>query len=125
MRQGDVHHVCVAVSRNGDYRIVRSLDNGQTQSVHGKMPKEELRQLTNLLEAAELRKLSGYHGGLIRQESESFAAEIPLRDGWHEDKAGNWVEHEALASAEIESRRREPISSSGVQDRRLANTFPA
>jgi hypothetical protein len=94
MRQGDVHHVCVAVSRNGDYRIVRSLDNGQTQSVHGKMPKEELRQLTNLLEAAELRKLSGYHGGLIRQESESFAAEIPLRDGWHEDGDGNWIEHE-------------------------------
>jgi hypothetical protein len=95
VRPGDVHHVCVAVSRNGDYRIVRSLDNAQTQRLHGKMPKEELRQLTNLLEAAELRKLSGYHGGLIRQESESVTAEIPLRDGWHEDEAGNWVEHEA------------------------------
>jgi|SRR5580700_826897 hypothetical protein len=33
-------------------------------------------------------------GGLIRQESESFAAEIPLRDGWHEDGDGNWIEHE-------------------------------
>ena len=31
VRQGDVHHVCLAVSREGDYRIVRSLDNGQTQ----------------------------------------------------------------------------------------------
>jgi hypothetical protein len=95
MRQGDVHHVCVAVFRDGDYRIVRSLDNGETQRLHGKMPKEEFRQLTNQLEAAELRKLSGYHGGLIRRESESFAAEIPLRDGWHQDEAGNWVEHEA------------------------------
>ncbi len=95
MRQGDLHHVCVAVARDGDYRIVRSLDNGQTQRLHGKLPKEEFRQLTNFLEAAELRKLSGYHGGLTRQEAESFAAEIPLRDGWHQDAAGNWVEHEA------------------------------
>jgi len=95
MRQGDLHHVCVAVSRDGDYRIVRSLDNGQIQRLHGKMAEEEFRQLTNQLEAAELRKLSGYHGGLIRQESESFAVEIPLRDGWHQDEAGNWVEHEA------------------------------
>ena len=92
---GSVMHVCFAVSKDGDYRIVRSLDNGETQRLHGKMPKEEFRQLTNQLEAAELRKLSGYHGGLIRRESESFAAEIPLRDGWHQDADGNWVEHEA------------------------------
>jgi hypothetical protein len=90
VRQGDLHNACIAVSRDGDYRIVRSLDNGQTQRLHGKMPKEEFRRLTNLLEAADLRNLSGYHGGLIRQESESFAAEIPLRDG----SAGNWVERE-------------------------------
>src|ERR1700724_1614719 len=76
VRQGNVRHVCVAVARDGEYRIVRSLDTGQTQRLHGKMPKEEFRQLTNLLETAELRNLSGYHGGLIRQESESFAAEI-------------------------------------------------
>jgi len=94
-RQRNVQHLCVAVSRDGDFRIVRSLDNGQMQRIHGKMPKQEFRQLTNLLDAPELRNLSGYHGGLIRQESESFAAEIPLRDGWHEDEAGNWVEHEA------------------------------
>jgi hypothetical protein len=51
--------VCVAVARDGDYRIVRSLDNDLTQRLHGKMPKEELRQLTNLLEAAELRNSRG------------------------------------------------------------------
>ena len=72
VRQGDLHHVCVAVAHDGDYRIVRSLDNGQTQRLHGKIPKEEFRRLTNLLEAAELRNLSGYHGGLIRQKSESL-----------------------------------------------------
>jgi hypothetical protein len=54
VRPGNVHHVCIAVSRDGDYRIVRALDNGQTQRLHGKMPKEESRQLNNLLEAAEL-----------------------------------------------------------------------
>jgi hypothetical protein len=95
VRQGNVRHVCVAVSRDGDYRIVRSLDDGQTQRLHGKMPKEEFRQLTKLLGAAEFRNLSGDHGGLIRQDAESFAAEIPLRDGRHEDGAGNWLEHEA------------------------------
>jgi hypothetical protein len=95
VRQGNVRHVCVAVSRDGDYRIVRSLDDGQTQRLHGKMPKEEFRQLTKLLGAAEFRNLSGDHGGLIRQDAESFAAEIPLRDGWHQDGAGNWLEHEA------------------------------
>ncbi len=92
VRQGNLRHVCAAISRNGDYRIVRSLDNGQTQRLHGKMPKEELRQLTKLLGAADFRRLSGDHGGLIRQEAKSFAAEIPLRDG--QDAAGNWVEHE-------------------------------
>jgi len=92
---GNVRHMCVAVSWDGDYRIVRSSDDGQTQRLHGKMPKEEFRQLNKLLEAAEFRSLSGDHGGLIRQESERFAAEIPLRDGWHQDEAGNWLEHEA------------------------------
>jgi hypothetical protein len=58
----------VAVSRDGDYRIVQSLDDGPTQRLHGKMPKEKLLQLTKLLEAsefreaAEFRSLSGNHG---------------------------------------------------------------
>jgi hypothetical protein len=93
--RGNARHVCVAVSRDGDYRIVRSLDNGNTQRLHGKMPKEEFRQLTTLLEAADFRNLSGDHGGLVRREAESFAAEIPLGDRWREDGARKWFEHEA------------------------------
>jgi hypothetical protein len=93
--RGNARHVCVAVSRDGDYRIVRSLDNGNTQRLHGKMPKEEFRQLTALLEAADFRNLSGDHGGLVRREAESFAAEIPLGDRWREDGARKWFEHEA------------------------------
>jgi hypothetical protein len=71
------------------------LDDGQTQRLHGKMPKEEFRQLNKLLEAAEFRSLSGDHGGLIRQESERFVAEIPFGDRWREDGARKWLEHEA------------------------------
>ena len=93
--RGDVSHMCVAVSRDGDYRIVRSLDDGQTQRLHGKMPKEEFRQLTKLLGTAGLRNLSGDHGGLIRQESERFAAEIPLGDGWRVDGQRKCLQHEA------------------------------
>ena len=76
-----VRHICVAVSRDGDYRIVRSLESGQTQRLQGKIPKEQFGQLKTLLGSAEFRVLSGEHGGLIRRESESFGAEIPI-SGW-------------------------------------------
>ncbi|MFZ0805109.1 MAG: hypothetical protein WAN03_02950 [Candidatus Sulfotelmatobacter sp.] len=78
-----MRHVCVAVSRDGEYRIVRSLDNGQTQRLQGKMPKEDLRQLTKLLGAADFRNLSGDGGGLIRQEAEIFMVEILEPEAWH------------------------------------------
>jgi hypothetical protein len=95
VRKGDVRHVCLAISRNRDYRIVRSLDNGQTQRLHGKMPKKELGQLSNLLGAADFRSLSGEHGGLIRQKAEKFAAEIPLDDRLRVDGARKRLEHES------------------------------
>ncbi|MGC1651064.1 MAG: hypothetical protein WA741_34995 [Candidatus Sulfotelmatobacter sp.] len=47
------------------------------------MPKEDLRQLTKLLGAADLRNLSGDGGGLIRQEAEIFRAEILEPEAWH------------------------------------------
>jgi len=73
----DVRHVCIAVSHNGDYRVMRSSATGEMQRLRGKMPKEQLEQLNKLLGSAEFRALSGEHGGLIRQEAESFRAEIP------------------------------------------------
>jgi hypothetical protein len=79
-QQFKVHHVCIAVSRDGEYRIVRSTDEGQTERLHGKMPKDEFNQLSKLLEATDFRSLSGYHGGLVRQEAETFVAEIPVRN---------------------------------------------
>jgi hypothetical protein len=78
-------HVCIAVSRDGEYRFVQSLGTNAPEDIpvaryHGKMSKEELRQLTELIESDALRNLSGSHGGLIRQKAESFAAEIPSGD---------------------------------------------
>ena len=32
---GSVMHVCFAVSKDGDFRIVRTLDYGRTQRLHG------------------------------------------------------------------------------------------
>jgi hypothetical protein len=84
---GKVRHVCLAISRDGDYRIARTLDYGRTQRLHGSMPKEEFRQLNKFLENAEFRNLSGDHVGVVRREAESFAAEIPLGDRWREDGA--------------------------------------
>jgi hypothetical protein len=71
------------------------LANGQTQRLHGKMPKEELGQLSKLLGAADFRSLSGEHGGLIRQKAERFAAEIPSGARWRADGTRKWLEDEA------------------------------
>ena len=87
-----VRHVCVAVSRDGEYRIVRSMNDGQTLRLHGKMSKEQLQQLTKMLGSAEFRAVSGNHGGLIRQDSESFGAEIPGPVLEHADGTRKWLE---------------------------------
>jgi len=78
-REGEgVRQICIAVSRDGEYRIVRSLESGQTQRLQGKMAKEPLEQLKAMLDSAGFQALSGNHGGLIRGEAETFGAEIPL-----------------------------------------------
>jgi hypothetical protein len=82
-------HVCVAVSLDGEYRIVRSTDEGQTERLHGQMPKEEFSQLLTLLGATGFRRLSGNPGPwLLRQEAETFSAEIPVRSASHLDTGG-------------------------------------
>jgi hypothetical protein len=95
LQQGNVRHVCIAVSRDGEYRIVRWTVLEPIERLHGKMPKEEFSRLSKLLGASQFRNLSGDHGGLILQESESFAAEIPLGDRGRDDRTRAWPEHEA------------------------------
>jgi len=77
----DVRQVCIAVSRDGEYRIMRSLTTGEMQRLQGTVPQEQLQQLKALLKSPEFKALGANHGGLIRQDSESFAAEIPRKDG--------------------------------------------
>jgi hypothetical protein len=77
----DVRQVCIAVSRDGEYRITRSQTTGEIQRLQGKVAQEQLQQLKTLLKSTELKALPANHGGLIRQDSESFAAEIPRKDG--------------------------------------------
>lgn len=69
--------ICLTVSPGGDYRIVRSLENGQTQRLHGKIPPEQFRTLRSLL-SAEFWALAGDHVGLIRKDAEIFTAELPV-----------------------------------------------
>lgn len=92
VQRGNTRHVCIAVSRDGEYRIVRSTNTGQLERLHGKMPKEEFSYLSKLLGATEFRNLSGYHSGLVRQEAETFAAEIPVSESSHLDRARQWPE---------------------------------
>ena len=93
--QGDVQQMCIALTQDGEYRMVQLLNDGNTKLVHGAVPKEQFHQLAKLLAAPNFRNLSNNQAGLIREESQSFAVEIPLGDRLHEDGARQWVEHEA------------------------------
>jgi hypothetical protein len=77
----ETRHICVAVSRDGDYRVERAPALGPTQRLHGKIQDKQFQHLKKLLSGSDFRALSGIHGGLIRQESKSFGAEILREDG--------------------------------------------
>ncbi len=83
-----IRHICIAVSVNGDYKIVRSIDQGKTQRLEGKIPSDQFQQFRKAIESLELRGLSADQGGLIRRESERFAAEfVPPGPPQLEDKS--------------------------------------
>lgn len=77
-------HICMAVFRDGAYRVLRTMD-GKNQYLQGKMSSEKLEQLKALLVSPQFRDMSGYRGGLIRKESESFGAEISM-PGWKREE---------------------------------------
>ena len=95
VQSGGVRHVCLAVTRDGEYRIVRTTELGETLRLRGKIPQEQFQQLSKLLEESEFRALSGYHGGLIRQDAESFSAEIPGPMRERVDATRKWMGREA------------------------------
>lgn len=90
-----VRQVCLAVSRDREYRIIRLASDGQTLRMRGKMDKEQYDRLAALLGSEKFRALSGNHGGLIRQDAETFAAEIPFGDRLRADGTREWMEREA------------------------------
>jgi hypothetical protein len=90
---GDVRRVCIAVSRDGDYRMLQVLAIGLTQRRQGKIPKEEFLQLSTLLGAADFRNLTNHGSPLLREEAERFRAEIPLGDRWRVEGDVKRLEH--------------------------------
>jgi hypothetical protein len=83
-----IQHICIAVSRDGAYRMMRRPVPGNlrsdparlTERIQGAMSGEQLQQLKTLLDSSDLRSLSGDHSGIIRQSAQTFAAEIPISD---------------------------------------------
>jgi hypothetical protein len=77
-----------------DRSAMPHVDNDQPASAN-ELSNEQLDQLKTLLGSDEFRGLSGIHGGLIREDAESFAAEIPLPLRERADGTRRWVEPEA------------------------------
>lgn len=91
-----IQHVCIAVSQSGDYRIVRSVGDKPAEWLQGKIPEAQFHRLKSLLQSDELHAISGYHGGLVVQDFESFGAEIaiPEWDGKTTTKRLQWLNPE-------------------------------
>jgi hypothetical protein len=72
--------ICLAVTLDGAYRIVRSTEDRHDgpQRLQGKLSKKEFRELEARLDSPGFKSLGSNHAGLIRQNAENFAAEIPV-----------------------------------------------
>jgi hypothetical protein len=51
--------ICLSVSRDGAFRIVRSTTYGQMQHLEGRMPEKDLQQLKALLDARISARFQG------------------------------------------------------------------
>jgi hypothetical protein len=72
--------ICFAVTLDGAYRIVRSTEDTHDgpQRLQGKLSKKEFHEFEALLNSPGFKSLGSNHAGLIRQNAENFAAEIPV-----------------------------------------------
>ncbi|MGA2602097.1 MAG: hypothetical protein ABSH09_34460 [Bryobacteraceae bacterium] len=107
--QQNVRQICMAVAKDGEYRMVRLLKDGNTEQMQGMIPKEEFRRLAKLLSAPDFRNRPNDHAGLIGEEAQSFAVEIPLGDRWHKDGA---LEPEAWRSQWLNANGEQPFPAS-------------
>ncbi|MGB8062033.1 MAG: hypothetical protein WCF26_09075 [Candidatus Sulfotelmatobacter sp.] len=71
--------ICLAVTLDGAYRMVRSTEDTLEgpQRLQGELSRKEFQELDALLDAPGFKVLGSNHAGLIRQNAENFAAEIP------------------------------------------------
>lgn len=95
VQRDGLQRMCMAISRDREYHMIRLTENGETLRVQGTLSKEQFEAVTQLLESPKFRKLSGNGLGLIRQDAETFAAEIPLGDKKRADGTRIWIEPEA------------------------------
>ena len=85
--------ICVEITLDGAYRIERSVESVRSvqspqsreqdllddpQRLEGKLSQREFREFEALLDSRDFRSLGNNHAGLIRQNAENFAAEIPI-----------------------------------------------
>ena len=87
--QKDYPQVCLALYRNGYYRISRMTEGG-TEALQGTLPDLQFARIDNLLKRLDF---SSNEGGIVRQRSESLVAEI-VRDG--EIRRYVWVDPDHL-----------------------------
>jgi hypothetical protein len=95
IQRGDLRHLCLSIRRDGEYEIIRSTNEEPTQYLRGQMPKDRFQELKSLLSSKEFRSQSGTRGGLIRQDSESFRAEMPAPLKTRADGSYVWPQAEA------------------------------
>lgn len=77
-QRGDLRHICMSITRDGEYQIIRSTVDKPTEYLRGQMSKDQFDAFEKLVSSKQFRSQSGNLGGLIRQDSESFRAEMPI-----------------------------------------------
>ena len=68
--------ICLALSGDGHYRMLRPARFGNTELLEGTMSERQMQRLTALLQNPEFRTIKGNSGGIVRNRWQSFGAEI-------------------------------------------------
>jgi hypothetical protein len=78
-----LRHVCIAVSRDWDYRIVRFVNPYKTTRLQGKLSARQFQELKELLTDPDFRHVKTSYATPIKKGAEVFGAEIIGVDGIH------------------------------------------
>jgi hypothetical protein len=73
---GGLRHVCMAVSRDQDYRIVRFVNPDRTTRLKGKLSDRQFHELKELLADPDFRHMDASYDGTIQKKAEVFGAQI-------------------------------------------------